>query len=81
MSGRVFGAQEKLSRMEALRAYTLKGAYLTREEQQKGSLTPGKLADFVVLSADPLAVADEDLLSIDVLQTYLGGKLVYKKDP
>lgn len=81
MSGRVFGAQEKLSRMEALQAYTLKGAYLTREEQQKGSLTPGKLADFVVLSADPLAVADEDLLSIDVLQTYLGGKLVYKKDP
>jgi predicted amidohydrolase YtcJ len=81
MSGRIFGAQEKLSRIEALQAYTLKGAYLTREEQQKGSLTPGKLADFIVLSADPLTVADADLLSIEVLQTYLGGKLVYRKAP
>ncbi|MFV2089320.1 MAG: amidohydrolase, partial [Pseudomonadales bacterium] len=79
MSGRVFGADEKISRIEALQGYTLGGAYLTREEDDKGSLVPGKLADLIVLSADPLAVADEDLLTIEVLQTYLGGDLVYDK--
>ena len=79
MSGRVFGPEEKLERMEALRAYTIRGAYLTREEADKGSLEPGKLADFIVLSADPLAAADEDILGIEVLETYLGGRRVYAR--
>jgi predicted amidohydrolase YtcJ len=79
MSGRVFGDREKISRMEALRGYTIGGAYLTREESQKGSLEPGKLADFIVLSGNLLAVPDEQILQTNVLKTYLGGELVYSR--
>jgi len=78
MSGRAFGTAEKMSRMEALRAYTIAGAYLTREETVKGTLEPGKLADFIVLSADPLTTPDEQILNITVLKTYLGGQLVHE---
>lgn len=81
MSGRVFGAGEKLTRLEALKAYTVAGAWLTWEEQAKGTLESGRLADFVVLSADPLAVADEDILNIEVLETWLGGERVFALDP
>jgi len=77
MSGRVFGPGEKLTRLEALKGYTVQGAWLTWEENDKGTLEPGKLADFVVLSADPLTVADEDILTLKVLQTWLGGRQVY----
>ncbi|MGE0626067.1 MAG: amidohydrolase [Pseudomonadales bacterium] len=77
MSGRVFGAGEKLTALEALKAYTVKGAWLTREENEKGSLEPGRLADFVVLSADPLAMAPDDLMDLAVLETWLGGEQVY----
>lgn len=79
MSGRVFGAGEAISRLQALKGYTSKGAWLTREEHVKGMLAPGMLADMIVLSADPLAVADEDLLDIEILETWLGGRRVYKK--
>lgn len=80
MSGRVFGAEEKLSRLEALRGYTIKGAWLTREESIKGTLEPGKLADLIVLGDNPLMVSDEALLELPVLQTYVGGRLVYARD-
>jgi hypothetical protein len=62
---------------EALRAYTVRGAWLTREENDKGTLEPGKLADFIVLSADPLALAGEDILELAVLETWLGGQRVF----
>jgi predicted amidohydrolase YtcJ len=77
MSGRVFGPGEKISRLEALRGYTIDAAWITREESLKGSLEPGKLADFIVLSDDPLAVADEALRDLEVTQTWLGGQAVY----
>ncbi len=77
MSGRVFGPGERITVPEALRGYTATGAWLTREEQLKGTLEPGKLADFIVLSDNPLAVAEDDLPSIRVLATYLGGQQVY----
>ena len=80
MSGQVYGEGEKLSRMEALRGYTTLGAYLTFEEDRKGTLEPGKLADMIVLSADPLTVPESAILNIDVLQTYLDGNLVYEAE-
>jgi predicted amidohydrolase YtcJ len=77
MSGRVFGADERLSMQEALAAYTVKGAWLTREAEEKGTLEAGKLADFIVLAADPLTMAPDDILDLEVLATYLGGNRVY----
>ncbi len=78
-SGRVFAEDERLSIHEAIRAYTQKGAFLTFEEGEKGSLEPGKAADFVVLDHDPYAVDPGALLDAEVVQTYLAGRLVYER--
>lgn len=79
MSGAVFGAQEKISRFEALRAYTASGAYLTREEDIKGQLLPGMLADFIILEDNPLIVPDSRLLNMQTNAVYLGGRQVWSK--
>ncbi len=76
-SGRVFGADERLTMTEALKGYTIKGAYLSREESTKGTLERGKLADMIVLDANPLEMDPEAVLTLEVYQTYLGGRLVY----
>lgn len=78
-SGAVYGIEERLTTLEALRGYTIKGAFLTREEGLKGTLEVDKLADMVVLGSNPLEDKPEDLLRLDVQQTYLGGRLVYRK--
>ena len=78
MSGRVFGADEAISIEEAIAGYTIKGAYLGFEEDIKGSLEPGKLADMVVLSDDILTIDPEDIMDIEIEQTYVGGELVYQ---
>lgn len=78
-SGAVYGFEERLTILEALRGYTIKGAFLTREERIKGTLEVDKLADLVVLGSNPLEGKPEDLLQLDVQQTYLGGRLVYNK--
>ncbi len=62
---------------DALRCYTLDSAYASFEEKIKGRLAPGKLADFVVLSKDIMHVQPEDLRKIKIMQTYLGGSVVY----
>lgn len=77
MSGRVFGPGEALTIEEALTAYTRNGAWLSFEEESKGSLEPGKLADFIVLEQDPLTMPAEALLGLTVNRTYLGGKRVF----
>ena len=77
MTGTVYGPDEIISREEAIRAYTATGAFLNREEGLKGSLEPGKFADMVVLSADILTVPEEQIMDIEVEQTYLHGELVY----
>ncbi len=64
---------------EALRAYTVSAAYAAFEEKDKGSLAPGKLGDFVVLSADPLRVAPGEIEKIEVDATVVGGKTVYSR--
>ncbi len=76
-SGRVFGPDERLSIQEALHGYTATGAWLTREETLKGSLEPTKLADFIVLDLNPLTLAPDDLRTLQVRETWLGGRQVY----
>jgi len=66
---------------EALRAYTKNGAFLTFEENLKGSLEPGKLADMVVLSEDPLTIDPLRLMEIEVEATYLHGRRVFQRLP
>ena len=56
--------EQAITRQEALRCATMGGAYLTFDEDKKGSLEPGKLADLAVLSADPLTAAEPDLRDI-----------------
>ncbi len=79
MSGTVFGEEEKLTVMEALRGYTLYGAWLNFEEDRKGSIEPGKLADMIVLDQDILTIDPDHIMDINVEQTWLGGKLVYER--
>ena len=76
--GRVFYADQRMSRMEALRAYTIQNAFAAFEEQLKGSLTSGKLADITVLSKDITTVPEEEIKSAKVVYTIIGGKVAYK---
>jgi len=78
-SGTVHGADEAVGRAEAIRMYTANGAYLSREEQDKGSIEPGKLADMIVLPFDPLTTDPQTFLDGHIDMTFVGGKLVYTK--
>lgn len=75
--GIVRGGNQKISVDEAIRVWTLGGAYATFEEDNKGSITPGKLADFVLLAKDPRHVDPTSIKDITVEATYLGGERVY----
>ena len=79
MSGQVYAPDETITIEEAIRAYTLTGAYLNFEEELKGSLEPGKFADMIVLSNDILTIDPGRFMDIEVEQTYVNGKLVYEK--
>jgi predicted amidohydrolase YtcJ len=76
-TGEIVGADEKISREDALRIFTANPAYATFEEKVKGSIAPGMLADFVVLNQDIMTVPDEKLLETHPLATFVGGKKVY----
>ena len=69
--------EQHLTREQAIRLYTINNAFLTFEEAQKGSLEPGKLADFIVLDRDILTCPVEEVKDIEVEATYLGGARVY----
>lgn len=71
-------ADQRLTREEAVRMFTTWAAWASFEEQVKGSLEPGKLADFVVLSADIMEVPADEILRTEVLRTVVGGKEVYR---
>ena len=73
--GRVFYPDQRMSRIEALRSYTINGAFAAFEEKSKGSLTPGKYADIVVLSKDILTVPESEIPSAKVSYTIVGGKV------
>ena len=76
--GSTFYPDQKMSREEALKSYTWNAAYAAKEENIKGSLAPGKLADVTVLSKDILSVPDDEILSTKVVYTIVGGKIVYR---
>lgn len=77
--GTVFYADQRMSREEALRSYTINCAYAAFQEDILGSLTPGKLADITVLSKDIMTVPDDEILDTEVVYTIVGGKVLYKK--
>jgi len=74
-----FFPDQVMTREEALRSYTINAAYAAFEEDLKGSLTPGKLADVTVLSKDILTVTDDEILDAEVVYTIVGGKVLYQK--
>ena len=71
--------EEAMTREEALRSYTTWGAYAGFEENLKGSIEVGKLADFVIVSDDMMTCPEEKIKDIQVLETVIGGETVYKK--
>jgi len=73
-------ADERLSRQQALHGFTLGAAYAAFQEEHLGSLQAGKQADFVVLSKDIMTVPEKDILSTQVLATYISGKAVFNHD-
>ncbi len=77
--GTAFFPDQRMTREEALRSYTINGAYAGFEEDLKGSLTPGKLADITVLSRDILTCPEDDIPGTEVLYTIVGGKVLYHK--
>ncbi|MBM4218899.1 MAG: amidohydrolase [Gammaproteobacteria bacterium] len=78
IDGKTWGPRQKITVEEALRVATLHGAWASFEEHEKGSLEPGKLADFVVLGRNPLSEDPASLITIPVERTMLGGRWVYE---
>jgi predicted amidohydrolase YtcJ len=76
--GKVYGPKQRVTAEEALRAWTLGGAFASFEEDRKGSIHVGKLADFVVLSADPTRIKAGVIKDIAVEQTVIGGQRVFE---
>jgi predicted amidohydrolase YtcJ len=76
--GETWGANQRVSVDEALQISTINGAHASHEETIKGSITPGKLADFVVLADDPHAVDKEKIKDIQIVRTVVGGSTVYQ---
>lgn len=78
-NGNQFHPEQAMDRMEALRSYTIGCAYAVFEEELLGSITPGKLADLVVLDRNPLTVSEEDLPNVQVDMTILGGTIRWRR--
>ena len=78
-SGKIMAPEERVTVEQALTMYTRNGAYVAFEEDRKGSLEPGKLADFLVLDRDVFTIPSEELKDVKVRQTYVGGKQIYAR--
>ena len=78
-SGQILAPEERISVEQALALYTHNGAYAGFEEDRKGALEPGKLADFIVVDRDVLTVPADELKDVKVLQTFVGGRSVYDR--
>jgi hypothetical protein len=78
--GTAFFPEQAMTREEALKSYTIQNAYAAFEEDVKGSLTPGKYADIVVLSKDILTVPEEEIREAKVVYTIVGGKILYRAE-
>jgi predicted amidohydrolase YtcJ len=78
-AGAVFNPEQRITREEALRLWTINAAYNSFEEQRKGSIEPGKLADMVVISKDYLSCPVDEIKDIDAMLTVVDGKIVYDR--
>ena len=76
--GKTWGVNQRISVAEAIKVNTLNGAYASKEETLKGSITPGKLADFVVLADDPHTIDPEKIKDIQIVRTVVGGTISYQ---
>ena len=76
--GTTWGANQRVSVGEAIRINTLNGAYASAEEGLKGSITVGKLADFVMLADDPHTVTEDKIKDIQIVRTIVGGTTMYE---
>ncbi|HSG08205.1 MAG TPA: amidohydrolase [Longimicrobiales bacterium] len=79
LEGNDFYPAQKMTRMEALRSYTINNAYAAFEEDLKGSITPGKLADIAILDRDLMTIPDEELPMTKVDMTILGGQVAFER--
>ena len=79
-TGQTIAPQRRITAGEALRIYTAGSAYSCFEEANKGSITPGRLADLVVVSEDPTMVSTEEIKELEVNMTIIGGEVVWRKD-
>lgn len=77
--GRILGEGQRITVEEALKAVTINGAYQIFEEKKKGSITPGKMADFVVLEKNPLTAHKDELREIGILETIKEGETVFRR--
>jgi hypothetical protein len=77
-SGKILNQAERLDVNQMLALYTINAAYASHEEKIKGSITPGKLADLVILSKNPTSVTPEEIKDIKVQMTVIGGKVVWE---
>ena len=77
--GQLMGPEQRVTIDEAIRMFTLNGAYASFEERIKGSITPGKLADLTVLDRDPRAVAPEELHTLRADLTMIDGRIVHER--
>jgi predicted amidohydrolase YtcJ len=75
--GRVLGPEERIDRWNALKALTINAAWQIFEDDQKGTIEAGKLADLVILDANPLTVEPDDILNIKVVETLKEGVTIY----
>ena len=79
-SGQLIGGDERISPQQALKAITLDGAWQYLEEDSKGSISVGKLADLVILDGNPLTIDPMEIKDIAVKATYKAGKLIYSAE-
>jgi predicted amidohydrolase YtcJ len=77
--GKEFYADQKMSRLEGLKAYTVNSAYASFEDKIKGKIVPGMLADFTVLTNNLLTCSESEILKTKVASTIIGGKIVYSQ--
>jgi predicted amidohydrolase YtcJ len=79
-TGEVVGAEQAIPVQDALRLYTINGAYASFEENIKGSIEPGKLADMAILDRDILSIPAEEIKDMQVEMTIVGGEIVFQND-
>jgi predicted amidohydrolase YtcJ len=77
--GQIIGANQRISPEDAIYAYTYAGAYTTFEENRKGRIIPGQMADMIVVDNDPTTISPEKIYGIKVLMTMVGGKIAYER--